>query len=189
MEFKEFKKEILKRAKESNAHTTEYQRACLSDDWPELMQVIKDIFCFSVHSKVIDQSLIEICKDQFNKYEIYCNENVVDGFLLASGNVTVIAIENITVRAIENATVIASDDATVIASDNVTVRAIENATVRASGNVTVEASDNATVEAWVNAYIASRRTIECKLRDNAIYRIRESNTVRYASDDMKFEKI
>ena len=48
--------------------------------------------------------------------------------------------------------------------------------------------DNATVEASDNAYITSYHTIECVLSDNSIYRIRESNTIKYASDEIKFEK-
>ncbi|EGK03287.1 hypothetical protein, partial [Dysgonomonas mossii] len=86
------------------------------------------------------------------------------------------------------ATVEASGNATVRASDNATVRACDNATVEASGNATVRASGNATVEASGNAYITSYYTIECILSDNSIYRIRESNTIKFASDEIKFEK-
>jgi hypothetical protein len=229
MEFNKLKNEILRRAKEARACTAEYQRAYQSNDCVELMQVIKDNFHFAVNNKVIDPSLIESCKDQFNANGIYCNVDVSDGFLLASGNATVRAwgnatvrawgsatveasgnatVEasgNATVRALDNATVEASGNATVRALDNATVRASDNATVRASDNATVEAwgnatveawdsatvraGDNATVEAWDNAYVTSYHTIECKLRDNAIYRIRESNTVRYVSDEIKFEKV
>ena len=48
--------------------------------------------------------------------------------------------------------------------------------------------DNATVRASGNAYITSYYTIECILSDNSIYRIRESNTIKFASDEIKFEK-
>jgi hypothetical protein len=181
MEFKEFKKEILRRAKEANACTEQYRRAYQSNDLVELMQVIKDNFDFAVRRKVIDPSLIETHKEQFNANQIYCNVDVSEGFLLASGNVTV--------KAWGNATVEASGNATVEAWGNATVEAWDNATVKAWGNATVEAWDNATVKAWGNAYITSRYTIECKLSDNAIHRIRESNTVRYVSDNIKFEKV
>ena len=50
-------------------------------------------------------------------------------------------------------------------------------------------ADNATVEACGNAYIASYSTIECSLSDKAIYRIRETNTIRFASDELNFERI
>ena len=157
MEFNDFKNEILRRAKEASACSGEYRRAYQSNDYSELMQVIKDNFDFAVRCKVIDPSLIETYKDQFTANQIYCNVDVTAGFLLASGN------------------------ATVEASGNATVRAWGDATVRAWGNATVEASGN--------AYVTSYYVIECKLRDNAIYRIRESNTVRYVSDNINFEKV
>lgn len=133
MEFNDFKNEILRRAKEADACSGEYRRAYQSNDYSELMQVIKDDFDFAVRRKVIDPSLIETYKDQFTANQIYCNVDVTAGFLPAWGN--------------------------------------------------------ATVRAWGNAYIASHYIIKCKLRDNAIYRIRESNTVRYVSDNINFEKV
>lgn len=181
MEFNDFKNEILRRAKEACACSEEYRRAYQSNDYSELMQVIKDNFGFAARRKVIDPSLIEAYKDQFTANQIYCNVDVTGGFLLASADATV--------RASGDATVEAWDNATVRAWGNATVRAWDNATVRASGNATVRASADATVEAWGNAYITSYRTIECKLRDNAIYRIRESNTVRYVSEDINFERV
>jgi hypothetical protein len=137
MEFNKLKNEILRRAKEAGACTAEYQRAYQSNDCVELMQVIKDNFHFAVSNKVIDSFLIESCKDQFNANGIYCNVDVSDGFLLASGSATVEAWGSATVEAWGNATV--------RAWDNATVEAWGNATVRAWGNATVEASDNATV--------------------------------------------
>jgi hypothetical protein len=165
MEFNEFKKEILRRAKEANACADEYRRAYRSNDYSELIQVIKDNFNFAVIRKVIDPSLIEAYKDEFNANQIYCNVDVTSGFLLAWGN------------------------ATVKAWGNATVEASDNATVKAWGNATVKASVNATVEASDNAYTTSYCIIECKLSGDAIYRIRESNTIRYASDNIRFEKV
>ncbi len=115
----------------------------------------------------------------------------------ASGNATVQASGNATVQASGNATVEAWDSATVQASGNATVRASGNATVEAWGNATVQASGNATVEAWGNAtvqasgnaYITSYDIIECRLSDKAIYRIRGANTIRFASDALKFEMV
>jgi hypothetical protein len=189
MNFNEFKTEILRRAKETGACAKEYRRACESNDFSELMQVIKDNFDYAVRNNVIDPSLIETCKEQFNANKIYCNVDVTEGFLLASGNATVKASGSATVKAWGNATVRASGNATVEAWDGATVEAWDGATVEAWDGATVKAWDGATVKAWGNAYITSHYTIECKLRNNAIYRIRESNTIRYASDDIKFEKV
>ena len=106
----------------------------------------------------------------------------------ACDNATVEACGNATVEAWGNATVKACGNATVKAWGNATVEACGNATVKACGNATVEACDNATVEACGNAYVSSYVIVECKLSDNAIYRIRRDNIIRFASDSIKFEK-
>ena len=123
----------------------------------------------------------------------------------ASGNAIVEASGNATVRAWDNAIVAASGNASVAASGNATVAASGNATVRAWDNATVRAWDSATVRAWDsatvrasgnaavaacdNAYVTSYSTIECILSDKTIHRIRETNTIRFASDELKFERV
>ncbi|MDR1119433.1 MAG: hypothetical protein LBM08_00770 [Dysgonamonadaceae bacterium] len=205
MRFNEFKNEILRRAKEANACTDEYRRACQSKNFRELMRVIKDNFTFAVSYEVIDASLIAANKYRFNTNQIYCNVNVNHGFLLVCGNATVEVRGNGTVRAYNNTVVGACDNGTVRAYDranvkmwgNATVEARDNATVEVRNNGTVRAYNNAivkawystTVEAWDNAYVTSYYNIGCKLNDNAIYRIRESDTVKYASDNIRFEKV
>ena len=106
----------------------------------------------------------------------------------ASGRATVKACDNATVKAWDSATVKAWGSATVEAWDSATVEASDSATVEAWGSATVKACDNATVEASGSAYITSYSIIECKLSENAIYRIRKSNKIRYVSDNIKFEK-
>ena len=91
-------------------------------------------------------------------------------------------------RASDNATVRASGNATVRAWGNATVRASDNATVEAWDNAMVRASGNATVRAWGNAYCTSYWIIECKLSEEALYRVRSTNTVYFASDDLEFVK-
>ena len=75
---------------------------------------------------------------------------------------------------------------------NISVRSgfllCDNATVEACGNATVKACGNATVEAWDNAYCTSHCIIECKLYNNAIYRVKSTNTVYYSSDNINFIK-
>nr|DAJ08898.1 MAG TPA: baseplate hub subunit and tail lysozyme [Caudoviricetes sp.] len=106
----------------------------------------------------------------------------------ACDNATVEAWGNATVEAWGNATVEACDNATVEALGNATVEACDNATVEACDNATVEACDNATVEALGNAYVSSYAIVECKLSENAIYRVRSTQTVFYASDNITFKK-
>ena len=106
----------------------------------------------------------------------------------ACGNATVKAWDNATVKAWDSATVKAWGNATVKACGNVTVEAWGNATVEACGNATVKACGNATVKAWDNAYCTSHHIIECKLSNNAIYRVKSTNTVYYSSDNINFIK-
>ena len=107
----------------------------------------------------------------------------------AYGNATVRAYDNTTVRATDNTTVEAYGNTTVEAYGNATVRAYDNTTVRATDNTTVEAYDNTTVEAYDNAYIHSYYIIECKLKDNSIYRLISENKIFYPEESaIKIEK-
>ena len=169
--FETIKSEILRRAKEAHACTEQFSRAYKSENMAQLCTVIKDNLRWACNNKVLTVDLLEQYKIEFSEHEIYVNVSVERGFMLC-----------------DSATVKACGNATVEAWGSATVEACGNATVEAWGNATVEACGNATVEAWGNAYCASYSTIECKLSDNAIYRVRSSNIVYYASDDIKFEK-
>ena len=107
----------------------------------------------------------------------------------AYGSATVIAYGSATVEASGSATVRAYGSATVEAYDSATVEAYGSATVRASGSATVRAYGSATVRAYGSAYICSWSVKECQLNDHAVYRIMESNTIRYVDPNIKFEKI
>ena len=209
--FEIIKSEILRRAKEAQACTEQFSRAYKSENMAQLCTVIKDNFWWACNNKVLTVDLLEQYKIEFAEHEIYVNVSVERGFMLcdnatvkacgnatveacgnatvkACGNATVKAWDNATVKAWGNATVEAWDSATVEAWGSATVEAWGSATVKACGNATVKACDSATVEACGSAYCTSFSTIECKLSDNAIYRVRSSNIVYYASDDIKFEK-
>ena len=204
--FEKFKDIILNKAKEERACKEQYQRALKSGTFEDLISIIKDNFQWSINHKIIDPILIKEYKEEFHGNGICCNENICNGFLLATGNATVEAYGNATVRATDNATVRATgnatveatdnatveatgnatvrayDNATVRAYDNATVRATDNATVRATDNATVRAYDNATVRATGNAYIYSYYIIECKLKDNAVYRLISENKIFYPEE-------
>lgn len=64
-----------------------------------------------------------------------------------------------------------------------------NSTVKAYNISTVEAYDNSTVEAYNKSYINCCSTVECVIKDNSIVRRWDLNTIQYASDKLKFEKI
>ena len=204
--FEEFKDIILNKAKEESACKGQYQRALKSGTFEDLISIIKDNFQWSINHKIIDPILIKEYKQEFNGNGIWCNENICNGFLLATGNAIVEAYGNATVRAYDNAIVEAYGNATVRAYDNAIVEAYGNATVEAYGNATVEAYNNATVEAtgnatvraynnatvkaygnatveaYDNAYIYSYCIIECKLKDNAVYRLISENKIFYPEE-------
>jgi len=195
--FNKLKEEILKRAKQNNACTSEYSKAYKSENVQELIQVIKDNFFWACYNGVLDGNLIDQFQQMFNANEVWHNKSVSSGFAIASGSATVEAYGSATVNASGNATVEAYDNATVKAYDNATVKAYGSATVKAYSSATVEAYDNATVkaygsatvEAYDNAYINCYSTVECKITGKAIIRRWDTNTIQFCSDDLNFEKI
>ena len=162
-DFEDIKAEILNRAKAAKACTEQYSRAYKSETLQELCSVIKDNFNWCFNNKVITSNLLMQYREDFAQNDIFINISVRSGFLLC-------------------------DNATVEAYGNVTVEACDNAIVKAWDNVTVKAWGNATVEACDNAYCTSRCIIECKLSNNAIYRVKSTNTVYYSSDNINFIK-
>ena len=170
--FEELKKELLKRAKDAGACKEQYARAYNTQTLEQLMDVCRDNFSWACNNAVLDIDIITQYHDEFACGEIYANEDVTQGYLLCN-NASVNAYSNASVNAYGNASVIAYD----------------NASVEAYGNASVKAYDNASVKAYGNAYITSYSTLEVKLSDNAIYRIKETNTIRYANPKMNFELI
>ena len=203
--FNEIKGEILRRAHDAGACKEEYGRAYKAKDMAELCGVIKDNFWWCCDNKVLTGELVEKYWEEFGAQDIYVNVDVEKGFLLAWGTATVLASGTATVRAWDTATVLASGTVTVRAWGSATVRAWDTATVLASGTATVEATGTATVRAWGSAtvvawgtatvrasdtaYCTSYKAIDCKLSGHALYRVRETNTVYFASDDIEFVKI
>ncbi len=171
--FEELREEILRRARAAEACREQYGRAYASESIAELLTVVKDNFGWAYQHKVIDVPLIEKYREAFAANDIRANVDASSGYLLVDGS----------------ATVEACGGATVLACDRAKVEAYDSATVRAYDSATVEAYDSATVEAYGSAYVTSYEAIECKLSDNAIYRVRSENKILYASDDITFEKI
>ena len=163
--FEELKKIILERARNASACREQYGRAYRAENLEELMQVVRDNFWWACNNGVIDGDTVDAYRDEFATGKIWHNENITEGFLIASGS----------------ATVKASGSATVEASGSATVKAYDSATVEAYGSATVKAYDS--------TYVCSYTVKECQISDHALYRIMESNTIRYADPDMKFERV
>ena len=185
--FETIKTEILSRAKAANACTAQYRRALESETMSALMDVVKDNFHWACVNKVVTADLIERYREDFAAHDIFLNVNVERGYLLCN-SATVTACNSARVEAYGSATVAAYDSARVTACGSATVEAHGSATVTAYDSARVAAYDSARVTACGCAYCTSYYTIECKLSDNAIYREQSTNTIYYASDEIKFEK-
>ena len=146
--FEEFKDIILERARLAEACREQYGRAYRAEDFPQLMEVIRDNFRWAVTHKVVDGDLIDAYREEFAAGKIWHNEDVRDGYLLATGNSTVEATGNSTVEATGNSTVEATGNSTVEAYGNSTVKAYDSSTVEAYGNSTVKATGSSTVKAY-----------------------------------------
>ena len=196
-QFEEIKNEILERARKARACSGQYKRAYQSENIETLCDVIKDNFWWCCRNDVLDGELIDKYKKIFSDNKIYHNVSVKNGFLLVDGNSTVKAYGNSTVEAYDRSTVEAYDRSTVEVYDrstvkaygNSTVNAYDRSTVEAYDRSTVEAYDNSTVEAYNKSYINCCSTVECVIKDNSIVRRWDLNTIQYASDKLKFEKI
>lgn len=164
-QFEEIKNEILERARKARACSGQYKRAYQSENIETLCDVIKDNFWWCCRNDVLDGELIDNYGEIFSENKIYHNVSVKNGFLLVSGN------------------------STVKAYGNSTVNAYDRSTVEAYDRSTVKAYDNSTVEAYNKSYINCCSTVECVIKDNSIVRRWDLNTIQYASDKLKFEKI
>ena len=164
--FEELKKEIIERAEKADACKCEKKRLTDSKDTSELMQVIKDNFSWASRNG-LDSDLIEKYRADFNSADIYCNESTNNGYLICNSLVEEVG-----------------GNAIACVRGNATIQNVR-------GNATIQnVWESATIQnVWENAYISTYSLIECKLSDNAIYRIRESNTILYASDEIKFKKV
>ena len=107
----------------------------------------------------------------------------------AYGSASVKAYGSASVEATGSASVKAYGSASVKAYGSASVKAYGSASVEAYDSASVEATDSASVEATDSAYVYSFSIKECKLHNQAIYRIVDLNEVRYADETMKFVKV
>ena len=186
--FEQFKKELLARAKDVGACTEQYSRALHAETADALLSVVRDNFRWAVDNDVLTGDFIDEWKDEFAAGRIWHNCDVENGCLLATEG-RFVARGNSSVVAWDNSSVEAWDNSSDMARGNSSVVARGHSSVVARGNSSVEAWDNSSVVARGNSYTTSYNVIECKLNEHAIHRIRETNTIRYADKDMKFELV
>lgn len=122
MEFKEFKEEILKRAKKADACNEQYKRAYRSENFKELLEVITDNFSYSCENKIIDCVLLEqVGQEVCNEGNLYFNTDCKDGFLI---------VENSTVTARGNSTVTAWGNSYTLSFNTIEHKISEKAILR-----------------------------------------------------------
>jgi len=153
--FAELKAEILRRAKEAHACAQEYGRAYGADTLAGLLEVVKANFIWATCNGVIDADLIGKYRGEFARNEIFCNEDVVSGYLLCDG-----------------ASVEAYGSATVVARGHAIVRAFDRTYIVALGHATVTAHDHAGVTAFDRATVYSYSDTPCVHRGDAVLRTR-----------------
>ena len=149
--FEELKKIILERARNASACREQYGRAYRAENLEELMQVVRDNFWWACNNGVIDGDTVDAYRDEFATGKIWHNENITEGFLIASGSASVIAYNSASVIAYDSASVIAYNSASVEAYDSASVIAYDSASVIAYDSASVIAYNSASVEAYDSA--------------------------------------
>jgi len=117
--------------------------------------------------------------------------------IYGNGNCTINGNDNCTIYGNGNCTIYGNDNCTIYGNDNCTINGYDKCTIEGNGNCTINGYDKCTIEGNGNCtiygndncYIYSYSIKECKLNNNAIYRVIETNTIYYASDNIKFEKL
>lgn len=107
--FKQFKNELLARAKAADACAEQYSRALHAETMDSLLAVVRDNFRWAVRNDVLTGEFIDEWKDEFATGNIWHNCNVENGYLLATegrfvarGNSSVVARGNSSVEAWDN---------------------------------------------------------------------------------------
>ena len=179
--FEELKKEILIRAHKAEACREQYGRAYGAETLDALMEVVRDNFNWCCNNGVLDGDIIDRYKAEFNAGKIWHNETrVTDGMLLLDnssaelwGNSRAVLLGNSRAELRDNSSAVLRENSSAVLRDN------SSAVLR----------DNSSAELWDNSYGMSYSIKECKLHDHAIYRIRETNEVRYVDENIRFVKV
>ena len=157
-----------------------------TDNFPEIKQEIlrrahEARACKGQYGRACkSETMAELCQVIKDNFWWACNHKVIDCELLEKFK-EAFAEHDIFVNV--------SVERGYLLCGSATVKACGSATVKACGSATVKAWGSATVKAYGSAYCTSYLLIECKLSDNALYRVRSINTVYYANDNIKFQKL
>ena len=203
--FEELKKEILIRAHKAEACREQYGRAYGAETLDALMEAVRDNFGWCCENDVLDGDIIDRYKAEFNAGNIWHNEaRVTDGMLLLEnssaellGNSSAVLRENSSAVLRENSSAVLRGNSSAVLWENSSAElwgnssAVlwENSSAVLRGNSSAVLWENSRAELWGNSYGISYSIKECKLHDHAIYRIRETNEVRYVDESIRFVKV
>ncbi len=161
--FEEFKKEILKRAREAETCADEYKRAYIAKDFAELVKVICDNFNYCCNKKIIDAELIEPMNELLYPLGLCANVATVNNcFILLSGSSTAELYGSSTAELYGSSTAKLYDSST--------AELYDSSTAELYGSSTAKLSGSSTAKLYGSSYICSFNTLEHKVNDNAICR-------------------
>ena len=98
-------------------------------------------------------------------------------------------LENSSAVLRENSSAVLRGNSSAVLRGNSSAELLENSSAELWGNSSAELWGNSRAELWGNSYGISYSIKECKLHDHAIYRIRETNEVRYVDESIRFVKV
>ena len=161
MEFGEYKKQLIEISKTIDACKEGYAQLIKAESWFDLCLIVRDSFEWCVDNKLITPELIKDHWVDCKKANIFCNENVHNGFVIVTSKSEITAYGH--------SFVIALDDAKVTAFDTTYVIAKGNAEVTANDDVIVKAYDNATVLAYDYSRVHTYGTNKVTKADESTY--------------------
>lgn len=188
--FKELKKEILRRAHEADACREQYGRAYKAETLDDLMQVVRDNFHWCCGNNVLDGALIDAYREEFNAGKIWHNEaSIAEGFMLMDGSSRGVFYGNSRGVFYGNSSGVFLDSSSGVFHDSSSGVFHGSSRGVFHGSSSGEFYDSSSGEFHGNSYAVSYSVKECKLHDQALYRIFGLNEVRYADENMKFVKV
>ena len=179
--FEELKEEILSRARKAEACVDEYGRAYRAESLDALMEVVRDNFIWCCDKDVLDGDIIDRYKAEFNAGNIWHNEaRVTYGILLLENSSAVL-------RGNSRAVLRGNSGAVLWGNSSAVLRGNSGAVLW--GNSSAVLWENSRAVLRENSYGTSYSIKECKLHDHAIYRIRDTNEIRYVDKNIRFVKV
>ena len=195
--FEELKKEILIRAHKAKACREQYGRAYGAETLDALMEVVRDNFNWCCNNDVLDGDIIDRYKAEFNAGKIWHNETrVTDGMLLLDNsraelrdNSRAVLRGNSSAVLLDNSRAVLRGNSRAELRGNSSAVLLDNSRAELWDNSSAVLLDNSRAELWDNSYGISYSIKECKLHNHAIYRICETNEIRYVDESIRFVKV